>query len=101
MWSLLAVYATLRWCLSLLGFDCVLSLLFTTLENEEEEFAEEGYYNTCLFQDQGQTSTKASHPNACCYYTYHYQSCMFLPLKFYQNLIIKTIFDVAITTIIL
>ena len=28
-------------------------------------------------------------------------SCMFLPLKFYQNLIIKTIFDVAITTIIL
>ena len=54
-----------------------------------------------IAQDQGQTRTKASHPDAYCYTTCPYLSCMFLPLKFYQNLIIKTIFDVAITTILL
>ena len=51
-------------------------------------------------QDRGQTRTKASHPDAC-YYTYHYLSCMFLLLKFYKNCLNKTIFDVAITTIII
>ena len=33
--------------------------------------------------------------------TYHYLSCMFSLLKFYKNVIIKTIFDVAITTIVI
>ena len=32
-------------------------------------------------------------------YTYHYLSCMFSLLKFYKNLVNKTIYDVAITTI--
>ena len=33
--------------------------------------------------------------------TYHYLSCMFLLLKFYKNWLNKTIFVVAITTILL
>ena len=45
-------------------------------------------------------SFKASHPDAC-YYTYHYLSCIFLLLKFYKNCLNKTIFDVAITTIMI
>ena len=34
------------------------------LENEEGEFAEEGYYNSCLFQDQGQDQYQGK-PSKC------------------------------------
>ena len=71
-------------------------ILVATLDTTKDEITSAGFYRRrsgmyIIDQDQGQTrtSTKASHPNACCYYTYHYQSCMFLPLKFYQNLVIK------------
>ena len=40
--------------LALVGSDCVSLILFTTLENEEGEFEEEAYFNSCYFQDQDQ-----------------------------------------------
>ena len=81
-------------------------ILVTRLDDDEDEISSAGFYwrrsgLSNIAQDRGQTRTKASHLDACCYYTYHYLSCMFLPPKFYKNLIIKTIFDVAITTILL
>ena len=52
-----------------------------------------------ISKSRTRTSTKASHPDDCCYITYHYQSCMFSLLKFYKKLVNKIIFDVAINTI--
>ena len=90
VWRSLDVYVTLWWCLSLLGLECVLPLLFTTLENEEGEFAEEGYYNSCLFQDQGQDQFQGK-PSKCLLLLYlslsimHVFTSEVLPKLDYQN----------------
>ena len=74
-------------------------LLFTTLENEEGEFAEEGYYNSCLFQDQGQDQYQGK-PSQCLLLYYLSLSIMYVfTSEVLQNLVNKTIFVVAITTI--
>ena len=91
--------------LALVGSDCISLTLFTTLENEEGELIEEGYFNSCYYQDQDQDQDQDQHlhqgkPSKCLLITYHYLSCMVLLLKFYKNLITKTIYEVAITTTI-
>ena len=75
----------------------MLSLLFTTLENEEGEFAEEGYYNSCLFQDQGQDQYQGK-PSQCLLLYYLSLSIMHvLLLKVFQN---ENIFPCVNTTTI-
>ena len=64
------------------------------LENEEEEFAEEGYFNSCLFQDQYQRK-----PSQCLLLYYLSLSIMrVLLLNFFQN---ENIFPCRDTTTII
>ena len=54
LWSVACCMYYLVALLALVGSDCMSFTLFTTLENEEEELVEEGYFNSCYYQDQDQ-----------------------------------------------
>ena len=70
-----------------------------TLENEEGGFEEEAYFNSCYFQDQDQHLYQGK-PSWCLLLYYLSLSIMHVfTSKVLQNLIIKTIYEVAITTI--
>ena len=85
--------------LALVGSDCVSFILFTTLENEEGELVEEAYFNSFYYQDQDK-HLHQGRPSKC---------LLLLPLSLsimhgfasevLQNMVNKTIYDVAITTI--
>ena len=103
LWVLLDVFPCCCDAFLCLVLIVCLSFLVATLDNDVEEVTIAGFYWKkiriyYIAQDQGQTKTKASHPDACCYITYHCLSSMVLLLKFYKNWTNKTIFDVAITT---
>ena len=84
---------------ALVGTDCVSLFLFTTLENEEGEFEEEAYFNSCYFQDQDQHLSQGK-PSKCLLILYLSLSIMHVfTSEVLQKLLNKTIFDVAITTI--
>ena len=77
-----------------------LSFYFTTLENEEGGVEEEAYFNSCYYQDQDNHLYQGK-PSWCLLLQYLSLSIMHvLLLKFYKNWLNKTIFDVAITTLI-
>ena len=84
---------------ALVGSDCMSFTLFTMLENEEEELVEEGYFNSCYYQDQDQHLHQGK-PSKCLLIQYLSLSIMHgFTSEVLQNLVNKTIYDVAITTI--
>ena len=71
------------------------------LENEEGGFEEEAYLNSCYFQDQDNHLYQGK-PSWCLLLQYLSLSIMHVLLpKFYKNWLNETIFDVAITTLII
>ena len=80
-------------------FWLVSFISFTTLENEEGEFEEEAYFNSCYYQDQDQHLNQGK-PSWCLlleYLSLFYHACF--TSEDLQNLITKTIYEVDITTI--
>lgn len=86
--------------LALIGSECVSVILFTMLENEEEGSVGKLCFKFQSLQNQGHKELPGK-PSWCLLIQYLSLSIMHvLPLKFYKNLIIKTIFDVEFTTIL-
>ena len=75
-------------------------ILVATLDNDEDEFSSAGFVLEKIWIILLLKTRDKPEPRQAilmlAVITYHYLSCMFSLLKFYKNLIIKTIFDVAI-----
>ena len=81
------------------GSDCVSFISFTTLENEEGDIGEEAYFHSCYFQEQNQDQYQGK-PSWCLLLYYLSLSIMHVfTSAVLHNLVNKTIFVVAITTI--